>query len=52
MKRKGKLTIATAAAVLATLTATGFYAQDAHDKYTLKTSSGVAFSDFSGYLWK
>jgi hypothetical protein len=53
MKRISKLTIATAATVLAILTATGFYAQDKsspkQDKYSLKTSSGVAFSDFRGY---
>src|SRR5277367_4431574 len=53
MKRKSQLTIAIAGAVLAVLTATGFYAQDKsspkQDKYSLKTSSGVAFSDFRGY---
>ena len=37
---------ATAAAVLATLVATGFYAPD---KYSLKSPSGIAFSDFRGY---
>ena len=46
MERKSKLTIAVAAAVLAVLGATVLYAQD---KYSLKTSSGVAFSDFKGY---
>jgi hypothetical protein len=46
MKRKGKLTIVIATATLAVLTATGFYAQD---KYTLKSPSGIAFSDFRGY---
>jgi Cytochrome P460 len=53
MKRTSKLTIAMAAAAFAVLTATGFYAQDKsspkQDKYLLKTSSGVAFSDFKGY---
>ena len=37
---------ATAVAVLAVLVATGFYAQD---KYSLKSPSGIAFSDFRGY---
>src|SRR3982750_4249655 len=45
MKRKGKLTIAIAAAVLAVLV-TAVYAQD---KYLLKSPSGIAFSDFRGY---
>ena len=46
MKRKSKLTIATAAAVLAGLVAAAVYAQD---KYSLKSPSGIAFSDFTGY---
>src|SRR5438876_2955636 len=46
MKRKSKLTIATAAAVLAGLVAAAVYAQD---KYSLKSPSGIAFSDFRGY---
>ncbi len=46
MKRKSKLTIATAMAVLAVLVATAVYAQD---KYSLKSPSGIAFSDFRGY---
>jgi hypothetical protein len=46
MKRKGKLTIAIATAVLAVFSATGFYAPD---KYSLKSPSGIAFSDFMGY---
>jgi hypothetical protein len=46
MKRKSKLTIAIAAAVLAVLVATAVYAQD---KYSLKSPSGIAFSDFRGY---
>ena len=46
MKRKSKLTIATATAVLAFL---GGVAVSAEDKYSLKTPSGIAFSDFRGY---
>ncbi len=46
MKRKSKLTIAIATAMFAVLTSTGFYSQD---KYTLKSPSGIAFSDFRGY---
>ncbi len=46
MKHKSKLTIAFATAAFAVLTATGFYAQD---KYSLKSPSGIAFSDFRGY---
>jgi hypothetical protein len=46
MQRKNKLTIAIAAAVLAILGVTALYAQD---KYSLKTPSGIAFSDFRGY---
>ena len=46
MKRKRKLTIAIATAVLAVVGATAVYAQD---KYLLKSPSGIAFSDFRGY---
>src|ERR1700682_1396631 len=46
MKRKSKLTIAIAAAVLAVLDGTAVYAQD---KYSLESPSGIAFSDFRGY---
>ena len=46
MKRKSKLTIAIATAVIAVLVATAVYAQD---KYSLKSPSGIAFSDFRGY---
>jgi hypothetical protein len=46
MERKSKLTIAIATAVLAVLVATAVYAQD---KYSLKSPSGIAFSDFRGY---
>src|ERR1700690_2913360 len=46
MNRKSKLTIAIASAALAVLAATAVYAQD---KYSLKSPSGIAFSDFKGY---
>ena len=46
MKRKNKVTIAIATAVLGVLVATAVNAQD---KYTLKSPSGIAFSDFRGY---
>ena len=46
MNRKSKLTIAIAAALLAVLGAVAVYAQD---KYSLKSPSGIAFSDFRGY---
>ena len=46
MKRKSKLTMATATAVLAILGAASVYAQD---KYSLQSPSGIAFSDFRGY---
>jgi hypothetical protein len=46
MKRNGKLTMAIAAAVLAVLGSAAVYAQD---KYSLKSPSGIAFSDFKGY---
>ena len=50
MKRKSKLTIAIATAALATLVATTDYAQvQDKDKYSLKSPSGIAFSDFKGY---
>src|SRR3977135_2563816 len=48
MKRKSKLTIAIATAVLAVVVATAVYAQD-KDKYSLKSPSGIAFADFRGY---
>jgi hypothetical protein len=40
--------LATAVAVLAVLAATA-YAHDGQDKYSLKSPSGIAFSDFRGY---
>jgi hypothetical protein len=46
MKSKFKITIAIATAVLAVLGGTAAYAQD---KYSLKSPSGIAFSDFRGY---
>jgi hypothetical protein len=48
MKRKSILRIATATVVLAALGA-AVYAQDKFDKYSLKSPSGIAFSDFRGY---
>jgi hypothetical protein len=45
MKRKTNLTIAIATAVLAVLGATIY----ARDKYSLKSPSGIPFSDFKGY---
>jgi hypothetical protein len=50
MKRKSKLTITIAAVVLAVLGAAAVYAlgQD-NAKYSLKSPSGIAFSDFRGY---
>jgi len=48
MKRKSKLTIAIATALLAVLVAAAVYAQN-NDKYLLKSPSGIAFSDFKGY---
>ena len=48
MKRTNILKFAGAAAVLAALGAV-VYAQDKQDKYSLKTPSGIAFSDFRGY---
>ena len=51
MERKSRFTIAIVMAMLAVLGAAALYAQDKHaqDKYSLKTSSGIAFSDFRGY---
>jgi hypothetical protein len=40
--------VATAVAVLAVLVATAVYALG-KDKYSLKSPSGIAFSDFRGY---
>jgi len=48
MKRKNILKVATATVALAALGA-AVYAQDKQDKYSLKTPSGIAFSDFRGY---
>ena len=50
MERGSKLTMAIATVALAVLGAAVIYAQDhAQDKYSLKTTSGIAFSDFRGY---
>ena len=46
MNSKGILTIGAATLVLAGLAGTAISAQD---KYSLKTQSGIAFSDFRGY---
>jgi len=46
MERKSRLTIAMATGVLAVLVVTVVYAQE---KYSLKSPSGIAFSDFKGY---
>ena len=48
MKRKSMLTIAIITVVLSAF-ANAVYAQDKFDKYTLKSPSGIAFSDFRGY---
>src|SRR5262245_54244047 len=45
MKRKNIFKIATVGAVLAALGATAY----AQEKYSLKSPSGIAFSDFKGY---
>jgi hypothetical protein len=42
----GSTIVATVVAMLVVLAATGVYAQD---KYSLKSPSGIAFSDFKGY---
>jgi len=50
MKRKTKLTIAIATALLTVLIAAALFAQGQDkDKYSLKSPSGIAFSDFRGY---
>src|SRR6187399_3622571 len=46
MKHSSNLTVAVATAVLAVLSGSTAYAQD---KYSLKSPSGIAFSDFKGY---
>src|SRR5580765_5248783 len=48
MKRRSMLTIAIVMVVLAAIGA-AVYAQDKFDKYSLKSPSGIAFSDFKGY---
>ena len=47
MKRQSILTIATAMTLLVSLV-TAVYAQQKFDKYSLKSPSGIAFSDFRG----
>jgi hypothetical protein len=49
MKRQKVLSIATAAAGVAFLCGTALYAEGKQDKYSLKSPSGIAFSDFRGY---
>ena len=50
LKRIGGFTIAAIATVmLAVLVAAAVHARDAQDKYSLKSPSGIAFSDFRGY---
>ena len=49
MNRKGALTIAITTAVLAVIGGAAVYAQEQQDKYSLKSPSGIAFSDFKGY---
>jgi hypothetical protein len=52
MKRKSKLTITIPIAVLAVLSAVVLCAQgqdQTQEKYSLKSPSGIAFSDFKGY---
>ena len=50
MKRKSKLTIAIASTVLTVLGVLIILRADsAQDKYSLKSPSGIAFSDFRGY---
>jgi hypothetical protein len=41
--------VAIAAAVVVVLGAAAIHAEDAQDKYSLKSPSGIAFSDFRGY---
>ena len=48
MKRTSKLTIGITTGI-AVLAAVAVYAQDKFDKYSLKSPSGIAFSDFKGY---
>src|SRR6188472_3494174 len=47
MKPTSKLAIAITTAALAVIGGTAVYAQQ--DKYSLKSPSGIAFSDFNGY---
>ena len=49
-KRLAGFTIAaTGVAMLVVIVAVAVYAQDKQDKYSLKSPSGIAFSDFRGY---
>ncbi len=49
MEPKTKLAFAIATAVLAVLAAAVYAQEHAQDKYSLKSPSGIAFSDFRGY---
>jgi Cytochrome P460 len=49
MKRKSTIIAAAAAAAVLTGIGAAVYAQDVFDKYSLKSPSGIAFSDFRGY---
>lgn len=49
MKSKSQLTIAIAGAVITVLGGVAVYAEAKQDKYSLKSPSGIAFSDFRGY---
>src|SRR5260221_3668037 len=48
MKRRNVLKVATVTTVLGVL-GVAVYAQEKFDKYSLKSPSGIAFSDFRGY---
>ena len=49
MNRQATLRIAAATAALVMTAGAVVLAQDRQDRYTLKTPSGIAFSDFRGY---
>src|SRR4051794_35888607 len=48
VKRRSRLGIGIASGI-AVVAAVAVYAQEKSDKYTLKSPSGIAFSDFKGY---
>ena len=49
MTRKSLLAIGILSVSVVILGGTAVYAQDKFDKYSLKSPSGIAFSDFRGY---